>query len=320
MDAGRVSPIEVPSAADVTAEPGPDAAAGATVVPAGAPSTTNGSLPHPRALLEPPKLLLPVPGTEPRKRFRFRIDWELIACGLHGHELVGTDAATVGPEHAPFAREGDGIRWHRCLRCEAWVPLEVPVAPKRDRAPTVDELTLPIRGRRLRDRYVLRLIVIDRIIHIIVLGGIITAIFLFAAHKQWLHHTYLKVLNAIQGGVGGPAGAKHSGILNDIDHLFTLSTSTVYLIGVGVCIYTAILALEAIGLWNAKRWAEYLTLIETGVLIPFEIYELTGSVTPLKMLTLIINLAIVTYLLVGHRLFGLRGGVKAAIAAYGEQG
>ncbi len=275
---------------------------------------------HPRASLEPPKLLLPVPGTEPRKRFRIRIDWELISCGLHGHVIEGADAAEVGPEHAPFARETDGIRWYRCLRCEAWLPLEPPAAPARDRPPAVEDLAMPIRGKRLRDRYVLRLIVLDRIVHVVLLMAIIAAIFLFAQNRDSLHHTYIEILNAVQGGVGGPSGAVHSGIVNDVNHLFKLSTRTIYLIGAAVSLYTVVLIFEAVGLWNAKRWAEYLTLVETGCLVPFEIYEIISSFSPLKLLTLAINLAIVIYLLLAHRLFGLRGGVSAAVAEYGNEG
>jgi len=54
--------------------------------------------------------------------------------------------------------------------------------------------------------------------------------------------------------------------------------------------------------------------------VPFEIYELAGTVTALKIVTLVLNLAILLYLLLVHRLFGVRGGVKAAMAAYGDEG
>lgn len=275
---------------------------------------------HARGSLEPPRLLLPVPGTEPRRRGRFRIDWELIACGLHGHELAGADAASLRPEDAPFAREADGIRWLRCLRCEAWVPLEPPAAPVRDFPPAAGELSLPLRGKRLRDRYVLRLIVLDRAVHVLILSALAAAIFLFAQHKESLHHTYVKILNAIQSGLGGPAGSSHSGIVDDLDHLFKLSTVTIYLIGAAVCAYTAVLVIEAVGLWRARRWAEYLTIVETGILVPFECYEIVASPSALKALTLVINAAIVAYLLLAHRLFGLRGGARAAIAEYGNEG
>ena len=293
----------------------------ATAPEAETPAETPPPAPtHPRASLEPPRLLLPVPGTEPRKRLRPRIDWDLIACGLHGHELVGTDAAEVLGEHSPFTREADGIRWYRCLRCEAWVPLEKPIAPTVPLPPAADDIKLPIRGRKLRDRYVLRVIVLERTIHALILAAIVVAIFLFAQHRAWLHETYIKILTALQGGVGSSSASSHSGLVYDLNHLFKLSTGTIYLIGAAVAIYTAVLVIEAVGLWRARRWAEYLTIVETGCFIPFEIYELVGSISALKIFTLVINLAIVGYLLVAHRLFGLRGGLTAAVAAYGGEG
>ena len=68
-------------------------------------------------------------------------------------------------------REIDGVRWHRCLRCDAWVPLAPPVAPERDRVPAHGEIELPLRGRAMRDLIVLRLIAIDRFIHFVVLAA-----------------------------------------------------------------------------------------------------------------------------------------------------
>jgi uncharacterized membrane protein (DUF2068 family) len=50
------------------------------------------------------------------------------------------------------------------------------------------------------------------------------------------------------------------------------------LVGIAVVAYVAILIFEVVGLWSARRWAEYLTLIETGVLVPFEIYELSSGI------------------------------------------
>jgi uncharacterized membrane protein (DUF2068 family) len=66
-----------------------------------------------------------------------------------------------------------------------------------------------------------------------------------------------------------------------------------------------------VGLWRNRRWAEYLTFIEVAVLVPVEIYELSRSVSGLKILALVINLAVAAYLLVAHRLFGVRGGAGA---------
>ena len=60
---------------------------------------------------------VPAVGTRPQRR---RLRYELLGCGLHGHRLVGTDAAAVRPGDALLVREGtEGLRWHRCLRCDA---------------------------------------------------------------------------------------------------------------------------------------------------------------------------------------------------------
>ncbi len=46
------------------------------------------------------------------------------------------------------------------------------------------------------------------------------------------------------------------------------------------------------------------------MLVPLEVYELTTRISVLKVLTLVINLAIVLFLLISKRLFGVRGGGK----------
>jgi uncharacterized membrane protein (DUF2068 family) len=198
------------------------------------------------------------------------------------------------------------------------VPLEPPAHPTEPHPPDLADIDMPVRGRRLRDRYVLRLIVLDRIVHSLLLASITVAAFLFAQNKAVLHHTYLRILNALQIGVGGPGG--RTGLLGDVNKLFKMSTTDIYLIGVAAAAYTAVIVAEAIGLWLVRRWAEYLTFVETGLLVPLEIYELSLSVSWLKILTLVINLAIVLYLLVAHRLFGLRGGARAALVVYGHRG
>src|SRR5690349_3861075 len=90
------------------------------------------------------------PGTERPRRFRPRLRYELIGCGLHGHELLGTDVAHVRHEDALVLRvDADGLRWYRCLRCDSWLPLPPPVHPERDYLPARDEITLPLRGKAL---------------------------------------------------------------------------------------------------------------------------------------------------------------------------
>src|SRR4051794_19713568 len=67
------------------------------------------------------------PGTERPARWVPRFHYELISCGLRGHMLVGMDAERVRPEDELLVREpADGLRWHRCVRCDAWVPMAKP--------------------------------------------------------------------------------------------------------------------------------------------------------------------------------------------------
>ena len=67
-------------------------------------------------------------------------------------------------------REIDGLRWYRCVRCDSWVPLPPPEHPARETPPSRDEVDLPLRGKALRDKIVLRVIAIDRAIHFVVLA------------------------------------------------------------------------------------------------------------------------------------------------------
>ena len=70
-------------------------------------------------------------------------------------------------------------------------------------------------------------------------------------------------------------------------------------------------AVEGLGLWWQKRWAEYLTFVATTLLLPLEVYELAARVSVFKVTALIVNIAVVVYLLFAKRLFGLRGGSEA---------
>lgn len=45
--------------------------------------------------------------------------------------------------------------------------------------------------------------------------------------------------------------------------------------------------------------------------MPIEICELSEKLSPLKILTLVFNLAVLAYLLWTHRLLGVRGGGRA---------
>ena len=251
----------------------------------------------------------PPAGVEKPTRFRPKFHWELISCGVQGHELVGIDAAELRPDDALIARVCDGVRWHRCLRCDSWIPLPPPEHPRRQYPPDRGEIELPLRGKALRDKIVLRLIAIDRALHFVLLGALSAAIFLVASHRAALREKFYRIVADLQGGVGGgPVQNHRTGVVHDLDRLFSLSGGTLRLVGAGIAAYALLEGIEAVGLWYQQRWAEYLTFIATTVFLPIEVYELLHGASPLKVIALIINLAIVIYLLYAKRLFGLRGG------------
>jgi uncharacterized membrane protein (DUF2068 family) len=75
------------------------------------------------------------------------------------------------------------------------------------------------------------------------------------------------------------------------------------LIAFSAILYAALEATEGVGLAARRRWAEYLTVIATGILIPFEVYEVLLRPTLFKVGALLLNLAVVGYLAYRKRLF-----------------
>jgi uncharacterized membrane protein (DUF2068 family) len=252
----------------------------------------------------PPQAL---PGTQAQRKRRPGFVWELIGCAQHGHALVGTRSAHLIPPDPHVAREMDGIRWHRCLRCDAWLPIAAPDPPDRDGLPGRDEVELPLRGRPLRDRYVLRLIAIDRAAHfvLLVIGGL--ALLLLAVNRARYQADVTRLINAFQPGTGSADAPTH-GLLGEFRKLTDISTRHLYEGAAAVVFYAILEGVEAVGLWYGKRWAEYLTFLATILLLPVEIYELSEKLSVLKVGTLVLNLAVAVYLLLAKRLFGLRGG------------
>ena len=80
-----------------------------------------------------------------------------------------------------------------------------------------------------------------------------------------------------------------------------LSRGKIGALGLVALFYAALFGTEGVGLWREKRWAEYLTVIATGSLIPFEIWEITHRPTPMRFAAFAVNVAVVIYLVVRLR-------------------
>jgi uncharacterized membrane protein (DUF2068 family) len=72
---------------------------------------------------------------------------------------------------------------------------------------------------------------------------------------------------------------------------------TLELTGIVTSLYAVVTAVEAIGLWYEKAWAELLVIGLVGISIPLEIYELSKGFTLIKFAIFFINVLILVYLI-----------------------
>jgi uncharacterized membrane protein (DUF2068 family) len=74
-------------------------------------------------------------------------------------------------------------------------------------------------------------------------------------------------------------------------------------IGIAAILYGLLECVEGVGLLLRRRWAEYLVVLATSAFLPLEISEVLRRATPPKALALLVNIAIVVYLVWRKRLF-----------------
>jgi uncharacterized membrane protein (DUF2068 family) len=68
-------------------------------------------------------------------------------------------------------------------------------------------------------------------------------------------------------------------------------------LGLGSFLYAGLFLAEGTGLWLRKRWGEWLTVIITSSLVPVEVYEIHRHPSLAKVGVLVVNIAIVVYLI-----------------------
>jgi uncharacterized membrane protein (DUF2068 family) len=68
------------------------------------------------------------------------------------------------------------------------------------------------------------------------------------------------------------------------------------LLGVGALVYAAVFLVEGVGLIRGRRWAEYLTIGVTISFLPIEVVELVRKASAPRAITLVLNVAVVVYL------------------------
>jgi len=83
--------------------------------------------------------------------------------------------------------------------------------------------------------------------------------------------------------------------------LLTVTRRQLIVAGAVLLAYAAMFLVEGIGLLLLKHWAEWMTVITTAGLIPFEIYEIIHHPTWLKAAAMLINIVLAAYLAVDVR-------------------
>jgi len=68
------------------------------------------------------------------------------------------------------------------------------------------------------------------------------------------------------------------------------------LLAVGAFLYSVMRFVEAYGLWNARRWAEWFAAATGVIYMPFEAFALHRHPGPEPLFALLLNLAVVIYL------------------------
>ena len=82
-----------------------------------------------------------------------------------------------------------------------------------------------------------------------------------------------------------------------LEKLDGIGNTQLMTMGIGSFVYSTLLMTEGVGLWMEKRWAEFLTVIATSLLLPVELFEIYEKFTFVRLTILIVNLLIVWYLI-----------------------
>jgi uncharacterized membrane protein (DUF2068 family) len=238
------------------------------------------------------------------------MDWNLRTCSRRGH-------VTYAPDEAQFRAklEADtplGPGW-RCLRCGTYVLGEPHGSGPAEDAPVL------LRGKALRAAFILRALAIERWFRGLILIGLAAAVLKLKTTQVSLQDLFDRDLASLKPFFDQiHFQVSDSSTVTSIEKILHAKSSTLNLIAAGLFLYGALQIVEGIGLWSLKRWGEYVAVVGTTLFIPLEVYEVIDSISWLKVVVLLVNVAAVGYLLWSKRLFGIRGGHHAYAAALHE--
>jgi uncharacterized membrane protein (DUF2068 family) len=135
----------------------------------------------------------------------------------------------------------------------------------------------------------LRLIALYKLIKVLLLVG--------AAYGELRLHDASLSGRLVSWVQARPSGLEHQVVTQLLAWFSGLSESKIHALRFVTLTYAAVFAVEGIGLWMQKRWAEWLTTIVTASLIPLEVWELVQRPSWGKAVVILANGAIVAVLI-----------------------
>jgi uncharacterized membrane protein (DUF2068 family) len=138
----------------------------------------------------------------------------------------------------------------------------------------------------------------NMLIRVIALFKLLKAALLIAVGMSALHLLHKDVASIAEHSVrmlGLDPGNRY--VDKALAKVADLTPQKIRNLGIVSFIYAGLFLTEGIGLWMVKRWAEWFSVIITTSLVPFEIYEIHRHPSAIKVLVLIVNIAVVGYLI-----------------------
>lgn len=248
------------------------------------------------------------PGVRPAQErgHSVRLDWDRRTCARRGHITYRPDEPAL--RERLRARTAVGDAW-RCLRCGDFA-----LGRPNGSGPAEDAPLVP-RGRALRDLFILRFLAVERIVRGVFVVLAAWAVWSFSNSRDAVHRLFDEDLTVFRPVADHfHYDLDHSPVVDTIRATFEYRHSTLVVVACALLAYALVELVEGAGLWAARRWAEYLTVVATAAFLPLEVYELTERTSSFRIATLALNVAAVLWILLSKRLFGLRGG-RAAFEA-----
>lgn len=232
---------------------------------------------------------------------------------MRGHVAPAATVAVLTNADRRFGLVADGWRYVRCLRCDGWFECAAPTADQvtSEQMPPYDQLALPRRAKPLQDAIILRLVALNKGVHAALFTVTALSVLMLEIKLPGLKHSANDVRAIVDGALDSAGRNPARQVLaKGADRVLGLDVHELRVLLAISATYAVIETVEAIGLWKDQRWAEYLTAIATAGFLPLEIYELSERVTVLRVGALVINIAVLVWLVANKHLFGVRGGPR----------